>query len=67
MLIDQAVGYKVEYEVRLEQMQKELAVLARPFGRLQLKLINWFSILQKKIADRKKRKRQSHPGMKNKK
>jgi hypothetical protein len=63
--IDQAISYKAVYEARLDQMQKELAVLARPFGRQQLRVIKWVSTIRKKSPDRKKRK--SHPGMKNKK
>jgi hypothetical protein len=59
--IDQAISYKAAYEERLDQKDKELAVLARPFGRQQLRAIRWFS------THRKKKRKRSSRGMKNRK
>jgi hypothetical protein len=57
--IDQAISYKAAYEDRLDQMQKELAVLARPFGRQQLGVIKWVSSF-KKGSQTEKRERGNH-------
>ena len=65
--INQANALKNDYEVRLEQLQKERALLARPFGRLQLKWINWLSALLSRIAVVKMKIKKFVPGMRNKK
>jgi hypothetical protein len=63
--INQAKSFKAAYEDRLEQMQKELAVTASPFGLQDFKIFRWFSTHPKKGAT--KRKKRSIIGLKGKK